>query len=91
MPNGFTKSNHEMYPMADSKRPVDHMIYSDGLAMVSIFIEKMDGSLEMNSGLSKMGGINTYAKVANGYQITAVGEVPQATVQRMANSVTGSR
>ena len=87
MPSGFTKNNHEMYPLTDSKRPVNHMVYSDGLAMVSIFIEKMDAAIEVSSGLSKMGGINTYAKIANGYQVTAVGEVPQATVQRMANSV----
>ena len=91
MPDGFVKNDHEMYPMVDSKRPVDHMVYSDGLAMVSIFIEKMDANLGMSAGFSKMGGVNTYAKVANGYQVTAVGEVPQATVQRMANSVTGNR
>ena len=34
-----------------------------------------------------MGGVNTFARLDNGYQITAVGEVPQTTVQRMANSV----
>jgi sigma-E factor negative regulatory protein RseB len=91
MPNGFSKNNHEMYPMSDSKKPVDHMVYSDGLAMVSIFIEKSDTAAGISAGFSKMGGINTYAKIANGYQVTAVGEVPQATVQKMANSVTGSR
>jgi sigma-E factor negative regulatory protein RseB len=91
MPSGFVKNDHEMYPMVNGNRSVDHMVYSDGLAMVSIFIEKMDTTLGMSSGLSKMGGINTFAKVANGYQVTAVGEVPQATVQRMANSVRAGR
>ncbi len=87
MPSGFTKNNDGTAPLTNGKKPVDHMVYSDGLAMVSIFIEKIDSSLKISSGLSKMGGVNTYAKVANGYQVTAVGEVPQATVQRMANSV----
>ncbi len=87
MPSGFTKNSQEAYPMADSKKPVDHLVYSDGLAMVSIFIEKLDADSEIASGFSKMGGVNTFARVANGYQVTAVGEVPQATVQRMANSV----
>jgi len=91
MPDGFTKNKHEMYPTADKKRPVDHMVYSDGLAMVSIFIEKMETGSGMSAGFSKMGGINTYAKTANGYQVTAVGEVPQATVQKMANSVTSNQ
>lgn len=91
MPNGFTKNNQEVYPVADSKNPVNHMVYSDGLAMVSIFIEKLEVGHELTAGLSKMGGVNAYARIANGYQVTAVGEVPQATVQRMANSVSPGR
>ncbi len=91
MPNGFTKNNQEVYPVADSLNPVNHMVYSDGLAMVSIFIEKLEVGHELTAGLSKMGGVNAYARIANGYQVTAVGEVPQATVQRMANSVSPGR
>ncbi|MFT5132708.1 MAG: sigma-E factor negative regulatory protein RseB [Gammaproteobacteria bacterium] len=91
MPEGFTKNNQEMYPTADSSNPVHHLVYSDGLAMVSIFIEKLEPGPELTSGLSRMGGVNTFARVTNGYQVTAVGEVPQATVQRMANSVSSSR
>lgn len=87
MPDGFTKNSEETYPMADSNNPVNHIVYSDGLAMVSIFIEKLDVAPEITAGLSKMGGVNAFARVANGYQVTAVGEVPQATVQRMAISV----
>ena len=91
MPNGFTKNNQEVYPVADSINPVNHIVYSDGLAMVSIFIEKLQVGHELTAGLSKMGGVNAYARVANGYQVTAVGEVPQATVRRMANSVSPGR
>jgi len=87
MPDGFTKNSQEMYPIANSNNPVNHIVYSDGLAMVSIFIEKLDVAPEITAGLSKMGGINAFARVTNGYQVTAVGEVPQATVQRMAISV----
>ena len=91
MPNGFNQDSHEMSPIADSKKPVDHLIYSDGLATVSIFIEKLDARHKITSGLSRMGSVNAFARVTNGYQITAVGEVPQATVKRMANSVVSSR
>lgn len=87
MPGGFNKNNQERFWGVKGKNPVNHLIYSDGLGMVSIFIEKLDSSRSVSSGLSRMGGVNAYTKVANGYQITAVGEVPQATVQRMANSV----
>lgn len=91
MPDGFTKNSQEMYPIANSNNPVNHIVYSDGLAMVSIFIEKVDVAPEITSGLSKMGGINAFVRVANGYQVTAVGEVPQATVQRMAISVSSGQ
>ena len=87
MPNGFSKNNQEMFPGAKGNSQVNHLVYSDGLAMVSIFIEKLDTSRGLSTGLSRMGGVNAYARVSNGYQVTAVGEVPQATVQRMANSV----
>lgn len=87
MPDGFSKDSHETYPLADAQLPVNHMVYSDGLATVSIFIEKLVAGPELAEGLSRMGGVNAYARVTNGFQVTAVGEVPQATVQRMANSV----
>jgi negative regulator of sigma E activity len=38
-----------------------------------------------------MGGVNTYAKHLGDFQVTAVGEVPPATVQRIANSVADAR
>ncbi len=90
MPSGFSKDDEEMYPASDNKTPVNHIVYSDGLAMVSVFIEKIESGSEMTTGLSRLGGVNAYARITKGYQVTAVGEVPQATVQRMANSVSAS-
>lgn len=87
MPDGFQRNNQEMLPGSDDKKPVNHIVYSDGLAMVSIFIEKLGEGEDISTGLSRMGGVNAYTRVANGHQITAVGEVPQATVQKMAISV----
>ena len=87
MPKGFELSHHEKQSMATSKEMVDHLVFSDGLAMVSIFIEKIISDTQGNSGPSSMGGVNTFARFADGYQFTAVGEVPPVTVQKMVNSV----
>lgn len=87
MPDGFTLSDYEKQSVTDNTMPVEHMMYSDGLAMVSVFIEKIMNEPDRMQGVSKMGGVNAFATFANGYQITAVGEVPQKTVQLMANSV----
>lgn len=87
MPQGFSMSDREQQAFAEGYMPVEHMVYSDGLAMVSVFIEKIDNTPGQIKGASRMGGVNAYAVYANGYQVTAVGEVPQKTVQLMANSV----
>lgn len=87
MPTGFSMSKQEKESMMYSYMPVDHFVYSDGLAMVSVFVEKLEQEDNLKMGLSSFGGVNTYSTYIEGYQVTAVGEVPKATVQLMANSV----
>jgi len=87
MPNGFKMQDHEKQVTLTGTAPIDHMVYTDGLAIVSVFVEKLNNDLDVMKGPSNLGGVNAFATLANGYQITAVGEVPQETVQLMANSV----
>ncbi len=87
MPAGFSQSDHEIQALAENTLPVEHMVYSDGLALVSVFIEKVDNPAAEANVVSRRGGINTYATYNDGYQITAVGEVPGKTVELMAKSV----
>ncbi|MBI2993701.1 MAG: MucB/RseB C-terminal domain-containing protein [Gammaproteobacteria bacterium] len=89
MPNGFALSNHEKQSLVASGDPVDHLVFTDGLASVSVFIEKLHDVPQI--GPAQMGGVNAFARFADGFQVTAVGEVPQSTVQRMANSVVSGR
>ena len=91
MPGGFSLKDHEQQSMATSRQPVEHMVFTDGLAVVSVFVEQILDEPPGKNGPSRMGGVNAFARFANGYQVTAVGEVPQATVQRMANSVVADR
>ncbi len=87
MPEGFALRHYERQAISTSKAMVDHLMFTDGLAMVSIFIEKNNSQPESAAGASNVGGVNTFARFANGYQVTAVGEVPELTVRKMANSV----
>jgi sigma-E factor negative regulatory protein RseB len=91
MPRGFSQRDHEIQALAEGNIPVEHMVYSDGLAMVSVFIEKIDNEPDQIRGVSRKGGVNAYATYTDGYQVTAVGEVPQKTVQLMATSVVQNR
>ncbi|MBL1140903.1 MAG: hypothetical protein HND53_02630 [Proteobacteria bacterium] len=87
MPAGFSMSKQEKESMMFSYMPVEHFVYSDGLAMVSVYVEKIEQKDHLTTGLSSFGGVNTYSTQIEGYQVTAVGEVPKVTVQLMANSV----
>ncbi len=91
LPDGFSKSEHEKRSMSAGSAPVEHMVYTDGLAMVSVFVEKIDHEPGRLKKASRIGGVNTYAVYADGYQVTAVGEVPQKTVRLIASSVIRDR
>ncbi len=63
-----------------------HLVYSDGLASVSVFIEKNRGAESHLLGLSSMGAVNAFGHAVDDYYVTVVGEVPVKTVQTMAQS-----
>ncbi len=91
MPDGFRLSDYDVEGVSAQGGTVDHMIFSDGVATVSIFIEKPDENDPEDTGPANIGGVNVYVKIKDGYQFTAVGEVPQDTVKRMVDSVVASR
>lgn len=69
-------------------KPVGQVVYSDGLAAVSVFIEPLEARGEaMRTGLASMGAIHVYTREVANHMVTVVGEAPAASVQRIANSV----
>lgn len=85
LPSGFRvmSTRHEQMPGSDA--PVTHIVYSDGLATVSVFIAE-DQEQEI-ARRSNLGASNSYSIERDNYQITAIGEVPAETVQRIASSM----
>ena len=67
--------------------PIAHLVFSDGLAAVSIFVEPLAAGAHPMDGLSNQGAINIYAKPLSENQVTVLGEVPAATVMQIGNSV----
>ncbi len=68
------------------EQTVDHYVYTDGLASVSVFVEPSQDTEPM-TGLSTIGSANAYATTVEGYQVTAVGEVPPSTVEMIGASL----
>ena len=87
LPVGFTLVNYEQKLNAEDADAVEHLIYTDGLAMVSVFVEQTGTSPDFKPGGQKMGAVNAFSEVINGYLVTAIGEAPYATVRGMATSV----
>ena len=96
LPKGFmlTQSTMRYSPLVsgntaekkDGKPNLLHLVYSDGLASVSVFIEKNQGADEHLQGASTMGAVNAFGNSVDDFFVTVVGEVPFKTVQSMAQS-----
>jgi sigma-E factor negative regulatory protein RseB len=87
LPAGFRKVDQVKRVVPGKANPVHHLVFSDGLASVSLFIEPMEKNAQPKQGLMKQGGTNVYANVVDGYQVIVVGEVPEATVRQIASAV----
>lgn len=87
LPNGFSVTGHFMQNMPNSKDPVEHMVISDGLASISVYIENFNAKGKNFIGVSRMGAMNIYGALKDKHKITVVGEVPAATVRMIADVV----
>lgn len=87
LPSGFTLKKSHRQHLSTSRSPVTHLVYSDGLAMVSVFVEELVDDVQPLNGYSAMGAVNAFSRMSDRFQITVVGEIPQTTVRRIAASV----
>lgn len=83
---GFHKVLELKRRMGES-RPVGQLVYSDGLAAVSVFIEPLQAGHESAPGLASLGAIHIYTREVANHRITVVGEAPATSVQRIADAV----
>jgi negative regulator of sigma E activity len=77
--------------MPMKKHLVQHFVLSDGLAMVSVYIEKSLADEQALEGESSMGSVNAYGRRVDGHRVTVMGEVPKATVKQIAEAVARKR
>ena len=89
LPAGFRLKVRAQKPGHSSTTTLEHFVFSDGLATLSVYIEKVgaEGGLHKES---KMGAVNVFGTQISGHQVTVVGEVPAQTVRDVAGSITYS-
>jgi sigma-E factor negative regulatory protein RseB len=78
----------EVVRVLGERQPVGQLVYSDGLAAVSVFIEVAGGRDDATRrGAAAVGGINIFVREVDGHVVTVVGEAPAASVRRIADRV----
>jgi sigma-E factor negative regulatory protein RseB len=68
------------------KPGVGHIVLSDGLAAISVFIEPAKQPARA-PGLVRQGAINIYMRPLGDYWVTVVGEAPAESVKYVADAV----
>lgn len=85
LPTGYRLVSTHREELPGSNTPVTHILYSDGLANVSVFVAAKDGRNVAQR--SRVGASNSYSVEIGEYKITAVGEVPAIAVEQIATSM----
>jgi sigma-E factor negative regulatory protein RseB len=87
LPAGFELELQRQHALGSDGVAVDHLIYSDGLSSVSVFIEPRREQDEAEVGSSHRGSVNAYTRLLPQQRVTVLGEVPLATVRQIAESI----
>jgi sigma-E factor negative regulatory protein RseB len=91
LPGGFTMTAADIRRAPSSMKAINTMMFSDGLAAFSVFIEDLPAA-GAASMVSRNGATVAVTHTFDGvqgkaYLVTLVGELPTATAQRIAQSV----
>ncbi len=87
LPPGFRLVASRVQTVPGVALPVQHLIFSDGFASISVFIEPGSPTGPAPPQASTVGSANAFTTFVAGHVVTAVGEVPLETVRDVATSV----
>ncbi len=91
LPPGFRLTAAGAQTIGAAGRPAEHLVYSDGLATVSLFVEQRAphaaAARPPMHGLARLEAGFAFSTMVEGHQVTAIGEVPAQTVEFIAHSV----
>ena len=87
LPAGYrlSKTVQRMSPMEGLE--VEHLVFTDGLSTVSVFIKQASAEQSAMEGLSRMGAVHAYRSIVDDYRVTVMGEAPAKTVEFLAGGV----
>jgi len=83
---GFRKLHAVKRQSALDKPESLHLVFSDGLASISVFIEPGGSSGEADT-LAAMGPVNVYRRQLGDHRVVVIGEVPVLAVKRLGDGI----
>ncbi|MEO0421654.1 MAG: MucB/RseB C-terminal domain-containing protein [Pseudomonadota bacterium] len=86
LPRGFRLSIATRELAADGPF-AEHLVYSDGLASVSVFIERAQAARRARTTFAELGAASAFSRTVGAYQIVVIGEVPADTVTMIGRSI----
>jgi sigma-E factor negative regulatory protein RseB len=87
LPPGFRMTTRSSQAMPGSKEPVAHLVFTDGVASVSVFVEPRKPDSKATEGPTRVGSSSAFSTVVDDHQVTVIGEVPPNTVEFIATQV----
>ncbi|ROM58097.1 RNA polymerase subunit sigma [Pseudomonas poae] len=94
LPPGFQLTSSTARQDAHTKSTIDSLMYDDGLARFSVFLESTDGAnvSETRTQLGPTVAVSRRLNTVDGeVMVTVVGEIPIGTAERIALSVRGEK
>jgi len=86
LPPGFELTAHRYFGQQD-QGIYEHLVYSDGLAAVSVYIESDKSGNPAHTGVKRLGTTHAFSRISEDKLITVVGDVPAITVKYVGNAV----
>ena len=81
------------FVISSARRPrngtpgTEHLVYSDGLANVSVYVEPREREEEPRTTIAGRGTLNVYTFIEGNWRFTVLGDVPVSTVTAIAKSL----
>jgi sigma-E factor negative regulatory protein RseB len=93
LPPGFHLTANSTQRLPGTSTVVTHLVFSDGLASVSVFIEpeprlaRTAPGMAAPATMTSVGPSSALQTVVDGHKVTTIGEVPPATVRTITDSL----
>jgi sigma-E factor negative regulatory protein RseB len=88
LPPGFSLGDYARGRLPGGSQEVEQLTVSDGLATVSVFIDRASSGEQPLQGVSRIEALPAYGTTVGGHHVILLGAVPVATLEHIAKALT---